>query len=780
MTCRVILLTLTCTCGATFAAAGPPAEAVRRLDRAYRSIETPRPGTSCRAMFNFALEAAAVGYRGERIARALELAEQMQDRDPNSRTFGNLRWYWRAEKPEDLNAVEFCMQKGILVWMLHKDRLNAEGVERLERLIRFGVEGIRRHRVREGYTNIFLMKAWNCLAIGESTSRPALARLGREMLDRWLLHTWEGGITEYLSPTYYGVDIESLGLIARHAKDATARAGATAALELFFRDIAANWFAPCRRLGGAHSRDYDFLTGHGYLDRTLASAGWFPDEKARAPTAFEALCRWPAAKSYKPDRRLDVRRVHQRWGPGPGQTASHYVGRSFSIGSAGANYGPMDKVLTINFAGGPAMPMASFLMDARGDPYGTKRIPAGGGHSKTFHLQPFVASVQHGPEVLLLASADPAGKTFQRRAPDPTCLLSHLVVPSAVTLWRGGPVNLRIAPAGQPTIPPGRPIFLRYKDVAVGIRFPLALDTSGKSVSAGVYADGGKHPVMRLTCVHAADRPTARGTVAIWVRAAEGLDDAGFEKFRKAFARPAEVQVDGDRVEVVAPALAGPLRLVADVAKRQRIAVEGAEPGAADRLLAVNGRDVGREVLGRVEIVSRYRDALSAARAGAKAAATVAQVIEAEAAAVIVPPFRVGADGTASGGKFLWMPGEPGGKNDSRIARAVWAVHVPKAGRYRLWGRVQTPTPSDDSFFVRVRQHARDVLARSAWHTGVHKAWRWVPVTVETARRPVEIPLASGAATIEFHCREDGARLDAVCLRSADAGEPRTGSEIGR
>jgi hypothetical protein len=33
------------------------------------------------------------------------------------------------------------------------------------------VEGIARHGVGEGYTNIFLMKTWNCIAIGEATGR---------------------------------------------------------------------------------------------------------------------------------------------------------------------------------------------------------------------------------------------------------------------------------------------------------------------------------------------------------------------------------------------------------------------------------------------------------------------------------------------------------------------------------------------------------------------------------------------------------------------------------
>ncbi len=778
MTHTAVLLALNLACGGWCAAAEakPTPEAVRRLDRLWRGIEPVRPSMGSRNLFGFALEAAAAGYRPDRIARALELAEQMQDRDKASRTFGNYRWYWRAERPEDLNAVEFCMQKGILVWMLYRDRLNGEGLERLERLISYSVEGLARHRVREGYTNIFLMKTWNCIAIGESTGRAELARRGRQMLDRWLIHTWENGVSEYISPTYYGVDLESLGLIAKFAKDAKAQKGAEAALRLFWSDIAANWFEPCQRLGGAHSRDYDFLTGHGHLDRLLRPVGWLPQPQGYTPDTFFSLCKWaPPARLRKTIAARTPRVVHQRWGAAGGQRATHYVGRHFSIGSAGANYGPMDKVLTVNLAGGPAMPMMSFLMDARGDAYGKKRIPAGGGHSKTFHLQPFVTSVQREAEVLLLASADAGSRRFRRRAPEPTCLLSHLVVPHAVQIWEAHsprPVNLRIAPFGAPDFAPGEPVFLRFKDVAVGVRFPLALDTSGRPTRAGVFGDGGHYPVMRLTCVHSAEKPAGRATVALWVRAAEGLDDAGFDKFRKDFSQPAETKVDGDRVEVVAAGLKGRLRLAADVAAERRVAVEGGEPGAEEYLLAVDGRDFGREALGSVEVVRRYRDLLSAARTGGKDAPAAGRVIEAEDAAMVVAPFRIDTDAAASGGKFLWMPGEPGGGGGSAVARAVWAVHVPTAATYRLYARVQTPTSSDDSFFLRVRQGRRDVLPRSDWHTGVHKQWQWVRAAVGADRKPPAVALKPGAAVIELQCREDGARLDAICLTAEADWQP--------
>jgi len=576
-------------------------EAARQLERRWTGIEKPQPNLGVRDLFGFALEASAIGWHPERVAKALDLAEQAQDRGEKSKTFGNFKWYWKDERPADLNAVEFTMQQGVLVWMLHKDKLNAEGVERLERLLRFGVEGIRRHRVREDYTNIFLMKTWNAIAIGEATGRPDLADEGYAMLDRWLAYTLENGIHEYNSPTYYGTDLDSLGLMARFAKRDDGKRKAEAALRLVWTDIAANWFEPCQRLGGAHSRDYDYLTGHGYLDQHLRMLGWIPSTPPFVPSAFLELCRWNLpAEVRQPSVSAVPRIVHQRFGPNPWERATHYVGRRFSIGSAGHDYEPTGKPLAVNLAGGPQRVVANFLMDARRDPYGRNRFVTGGGHMKALHLLPFLMSVQRGAEVLFLASIDPASPGFRRWAAEPVCLLSHLVIPSDVGIWVGDD-PVKPPPSGAESgLLHGGVVFLRFQDVAVGVRFVLGLDTVGRPAPIALANDG-QPGAMRLTCTHSAAKPEGRGTVALWLRAAEGLDDAAFAVFRRQFASASvEAKVEGNRIEVAATGLEGRLRLLGDVAKGERIAIEGADAGSEKHILAINGRDFGREILGPV------------------------------------------------------------------------------------------------------------------------------------------------------------------------------------
>ena len=745
------------------------------LERWWSRIERTSPRMGVRDLFAFALEATGNSWRADRVEKALGLAEQMQDRDPESPTYGNFKWYWEAEKPVDRNAVEFCMQHAVLLWSQFKERLTPGSVERLERLFRFSVEGIRGHRVPESYTNIFLMKTWNAIAIGEATGRPDLADEGYQMLDRWLMFTWENGIHEYGSPTYYGVDLDSLGLIARFAQRQSGRQAAEAALRLFWTDIAANWFPPCARQGGAHSRDYDYLTGHGYLDRHLQIAGWIQSDRELQQRVFHKFCRWEPPSDLRDlfERRVP-RVVHQRWCADQGKRATHFVGHHFSIGSAGANYGPMDKPLVVNLAGGPRMPVINFFMDGRDDPYAKKKIPQGAsGHYKALHLTPFIASVQRGPEVLMLAATDVTQKASWRHAAEPACFLSHLILPDEPEVWIGDQVAQLEDANDRVPIPPGQALFLRHNTVAVGIRWVLTRDTSGKLAPVELVNDGSKYNARRITCRHSAEKLEGTGLAALWVRVAEGLDDHAFEVFRKTFSS-AETKVRSveNEIEISARGQETTLRLHVDLRTQQRLAVEGAAPGSEKFLFAVDSDDLGRTILRAVDCVARYQRTITAAREGAPESLRAGTIIEAEKAHLIISPLQKDTDESASGKQFLWIPGEPGVGGGGRSAQANWFVHVPEAGEYSLWGRVRTPTQSDDSFYIQFNQNGQTILPRTDWHTGVHRTWEWIAFRIGKERAVPRIPLERGAVEIQCLGREDGAKLDAILLTADPDWQP--------
>lgn len=752
-------------------------ERLARLERLVRNFDPVRDRTGVRALFEFALEAADAGWRPDLVERAFEIAEQMQDRDPASPTFGNFRWYMLNEKVEDRNAVQFSMERASLLWMLRKDRLTPLAHERLERLIEFSVEGIRRHRVRESYTNIYLMKTWNCIALGEATGRPELAEEGYAMFERWFEQTLETGITEYLSPTYYGVDLGSLGLIARFAGKEEWRGAAETALRLFWTDVALNWFAPAQRLGGAHGRDYDYLRGTGSLDSFLRRHSWLRDgEKIPELDLFERSSDWTPPAELRKLAGQTPRTVTRRWGAEPWKTATHYVGRSFSLGVANASYGPEDKPFSLDLSSTRKDVLVRFFMDARGDPYGQIKFPQGmSGHMKAQHLVPFLASVQRGPEVLFLASADPAFPEHFRHAPEPACLLSHFFFPDAAEVWIGE-TRLPALRGQRHDVPDQTPVFLRHGGVAAGIRFPLARTDAGGKARIFLAGDGEKFGAARLSVEHAAQAPQSRGVVAAWVRVAEDLDDAAFTAFRKSFAAAqAEAVLDGDRARVKVAGAAEPMAIEADLASGQRLLRTGGEPEDDAALLGLNGRDIGREILGSAPFLKKYEELLAAAESGRGDVARPGTVLEAEGASRVLPEFRIGSDPAASGGKFLWAPGEPGeGGGGSGSAR--WLLHVPSAGRYALWGRVQAPTSSDDSFFVKFKQTDGPAMEPADWHTGVRPAWTWVALTdleAKNKKKPLLFELAKGGLWLEVSCREDGARLDSLYLApESDPGPP--------
>ena len=278
------------------------------------------------------------------------------------------------------------------------------------------------------------MKCWNQIALGEALDKPELSAAGYRSLDEWLDYTRRYGVVEYNSPTYYGVDLDALGLIARFAKQPAGRDAATRGLRYFWTEIAANWYQPGHRLGGAHSRDYDYLTGHGELDRNLVRAGWF-DDPEMPETIFDQLCQWNPPAELHALALATPRTVYQRWGEEPSQWASQYVGRRYSIGVAGATYHNMDKPLAVNLPGGPEMPIVSFFLDGRDDPYGHERINTAGGHPKSLHLMPLLSSVQRGSEVLLLAADNDRTRKATKTEKYLTCLLSHVILPTAAELW---------------------------------------------------------------------------------------------------------------------------------------------------------------------------------------------------------------------------------------------------------------------------------------------------------------------------------------------------------
>jgi hypothetical protein len=283
----------------------------------------------------------------------------------------------------------------------------------------------------------------------------------------------------------------------------------------------------------------------------------------------------------------------QRCGTNDTDWASQQIGHHVSIGVSGTCKGSEDKPFAINLAGpaGPKTVMVNFFMDGRGDPYGTKKIPTGAsGHSKAHHLASTFRAVQSGSDVVFLASYPGAGKP-SKSEPPPVCLYSHLDLPEEAVVWSvDQPLDPKLAT--QPL--PGNLCFLRLGDVAVGIRFLLAEDVTGKPVTAELVNDGQQFHAKHLSVTHSATPPgEGRGTVAVAVSTAEGLDDAGFAVFRKKFSE-AHTSADhhGSEITVSAQGATNSLLLQADLTSGKLLRSEGADPAVQIAPLSVQGKKV--------------------------------------------------------------------------------------------------------------------------------------------------------------------------------------------
>ncbi|MFI5336044.1 MAG: hypothetical protein ACHQ5A_04630 [Opitutales bacterium] len=573
------------------------AKEAAELDKEWGRIRQRRPLDGSREIYAFLLTAAARGWHPERLPAVIDLAEEMHETDPAKKGYGNYRWHWNDPAPDDFNSVEFCLQTAGLTWVLYRDRLVPEARAKLAAAIALGTKGLLGHKVPVDYDNIFLMRLANAVLIGQSTGRPELVARGAAWLEEWLAQVRRDGLHEFSSPTYYGVDLAVLGSLVRYADDPGIRAKAAAAHAFLWTDIAANWFEPHQGITGPCSRDYGFLTGHGYLDQQFVRAGWIRGGvTGESRPVLDDVTYVDPPPGVRAQWGPGTRVVARHYGAKPAELAVHYVGRHFTLGSAGEAYGAQDRMFALTFDGGPRQPIANFSFDYRDDHYGQDRIRTSGGHSKLTHLVPFVASVQRAAEVLFAGSVDPQTTPNPAGRNQPMAyagVWATLVLPREVEVWQGGHP---VATGAEVPLQPAEPVFLRAGDVAAAVRFVLVRDDHGRSPGVSLIRDGDGLGAQRLSAVLAPGKPGQPVLAALWVRAAEGLDDKTFAAFCTAFARDNAGAQGAEQEGVLTLAVTGamgPLKIEADLRTRRVLHLEGGDPAMAQGILNVNGKDYG-------------------------------------------------------------------------------------------------------------------------------------------------------------------------------------------
>lgn len=380
-----------------------------RFQRCLNAKGELMPRQGAREVSRVFFDSLICGAAPEKIDLLLQRLVELQDRNPQSKTCGNLRWYVENKTPVDLNAVEFTVQRVAIIQLMYRDRLSPKQQEILTDFLSWCKRGIINHQVAISYTNIWLMKTWNLIALGEGLNEPETAAYGYKMLDDWIKYTAQTGINEYLSPSYYPVDLESLGLIYNLSNNAKAIKQAEAGIAYLWNEVALNWYAPAERLGGTHSRNYDRLLHNGDFNRTVTKSGLLGQNSFTADNPYAFYSHTTAPDSAK--KRLNSilpRYVSGRCGKLTEQRWHLYMAKNYAIGSSEIAYtgGPDDTPMVINFGEGANVPPINFFMDGRRDYYGQNKVMQKNGHLKALHLRPNVISVQNDNEVLFAAASN--------------------------------------------------------------------------------------------------------------------------------------------------------------------------------------------------------------------------------------------------------------------------------------------------------------------------------------------------------------------------------------
>jgi hypothetical protein len=490
------------------------------------------------------------------------------------------------------------------------------------------------------YTNVYLTQICNLVLIGQGPEDgnnnvlvPADAttlNTGRTNFMNWVSTVLTYGVHEFLSPTYTGDDMEMVANVELFAQDPGILTMAQQAVSEVWIDMYANWYNQDQRLGGTHSRTYEFLTDENRTtDRYIYAASnpttpssplWpnlLPSRTPRywrgqdytayilpppdgVPNLFPVNV--PANSSRTilrdfgyTDPRLNAAFMYaENYMANPAGTGG--LTYPFSVGSAQTAY--FDNTfegLTIMLPGNGNTTNVNFNMQGRGDYY-LQELAADG---KSDTLEPYIASVQNRGETLFLATSSAIQDASA------STVASSIVIPNLAQIWVGtAPSPLSLSVGQTVSVNAGSTIFIQVSNtgqsdaLVTGIRFLLSTDMSGNSLNLSLVNDGSAYNALRITCVHAPTTPSSGHAVfAVWTRTGYSPDlSQQFNNFRSSMTSAAvtvNYNVSSGNLLLSVPGLNSTMTVQANVTNQTISSLSGGDVEAAAflPLLAVNGAE---------------------------------------------------------------------------------------------------------------------------------------------------------------------------------------------
>jgi hypothetical protein len=594
------------------------------LEREWSALQKSPPQLGVRDCFMFLLDAMDAQFlTPKQVEWSLKLLQTRVITDSNAQTYGNIYWGWQEKNNDagDGNNVQFCVQYGILIKLLFDDRLSDEARKTLDIIFDYALKGVRNQPVRISYTNIYLMKVWNFVALGQVYRQPSVVEEGRELFNKWLKHVASYGNREYDSPTYCGVDLESLLLIRRFSTDKDIRTKSSDALNFLLTDLCSHFNERGGYLGGAHSRDYNRVFGRDLLEEKYMNP--LLGRKNTNNHLFHQICLTELqgmglTNQQKELMNLENRFIVQRWDSLPSAYACEFVGNKVSIASSNQTYSPDDKpfVIYLSSPNIPEMPNIVYVIEGRDDHYGTwayegkgerlkhlmlANYPSNGGWGKARHLMPFMQSVQNKGEFVMLVAGEK----------DHNCINNYLnstiILPNYFDeIWIGNSKITVPETGGKAAFDNTNTLFARFEDVAVAFR--ILWDNADKGSRAYLYNDGFKYEsaresfqlknnkALRITLRHPEN---GKAGIAMWWKVEEGIkSDADLLKFRQTVLN-AHVKVSDEKgimdISVMTPS--GKLGIRSNLTNKKRLDYYNPQPLPNGFLFDVDGVELGRQIM---------------------------------------------------------------------------------------------------------------------------------------------------------------------------------------
>lgn len=286
----------------------------------------------------------------ERLNHLVRAMAALQDRDPESPTYGNLIWHRHWTEVKDRNAVSFWAPEAGFLWLHDRELLDGETQAVLAEALDRCVDGLDRHRVPWQYTNIFLLNILARLTLAEALSRADVLDAALADWRTWFTETDRGGLTEYNSPTYVVTALVPLARMLPLAPDERLAAQIETALRAVCADFCWHYHAGTGQLAGAMSRAYpDDWLSNSFTSALAYQQFGAPHRAVYHSGPFVAVSHWQAPEELVAAARGDKSGTTVRAAiPALGIRRATWFGRRTALGvKSGPAYGRQELVLTV-------------------------------------------------------------------------------------------------------------------------------------------------------------------------------------------------------------------------------------------------------------------------------------------------------------------------------------------------------------------------------------------------------------------------------------------------